>query len=183
MCRLVSNMRAQSPNNVHQYHYSPTRHHSNLSSDERKTEDKKVDQSKAQTTVRKNTNVNSTNPVSQTEKNVVTTDPNKTRSSCDKRLKGDTPEKTQSPDRKTNMFPKVDSSEKKMQSNVQDGDKNKGGMMKYLLVILSHSVLIHLDGFDISLSVFDRIDTMHGCRKSGSWHNKCRGGYQVAGRT
>uniref|UniRef100_A0AAQ6IIX8 MAP7 domain containing 2a n=1 Tax=Anabas testudineus TaxID=64144 RepID=A0AAQ6IIX8_ANATE len=123
--KLVSNMRAQSPNNVHQYHYSPTRHHSNLSSDERKTEDKKVDQSKAQTTVRKNTNVNSTNPVSQTEKNVVTTDPNKTRSSCDKRLKGDTPEKTQSPDRKTNMFPKVDSSEKKMQSNVQDGDKNK----------------------------------------------------------
>lgn len=121
-------MRAQSPSNAHQYHCSPTRHHPSLSSDDRKTEDKKVDQSKAQTTMRKNTNINSTNPTSQTEKNVVNTDITKTRSFCDKHLKGDTSEKNQSPDRKVSMFSKVDSSEKKVQSNIHDGDENKGGL-------------------------------------------------------
>lgn len=130
-------MRAQSPSNAHQYNCSPTRHHSNLSSDDRKTEEKKVEQSKAETTVKKNTNINSTNPPSQSEKNVVSAETNKTKSSFDKHLKSDTSEKNQSPDRKANMFSKVDSPEKKMQSNIQEGDKKKGGLYAdEVLVIL-----------------------------------------------
>ncbi|XP_070774158.1 MAP7 domain-containing protein 2a [Enoplosus armatus] len=129
--KLASKMRAQSPNNAHQYHYSPTRHRPNLSSDERKAEDKKVEkhseQSKDETAVKKNTDINSTNPSSQDEKNVV--EITKSRSSkgetLDKRLKGDTSERNQSPDRKDHMSPKVDSSEKKTQSNAEDGDKKK----------------------------------------------------------
>lgn len=130
-------MRAQSPSNAHQYHYSPTRHHPNLSSDDRKTEDKKVDQPKAQTTMRKNANINSTNSTSQTEKNVVNSETTKTRSFCEKHLKSDTSQKNQSPDRKANMFSKVDSLEKKMQSSIHDREKPKGG-------ISADEVLIHL---------------------------------------
>ncbi|GLD46839.1 MAP7 domain-containing protein 2a [Lates japonicus] len=68
--KLASKMRAHSPSNAHQYHYSPTRHHPNTSSDEQKADDKKEihsEQSKAETAVKKN----STNPLSQAEKNVV----------------------------------------------------------------------------------------------------------------
>ncbi len=128
-------MRAQSPSNAHQYHYSPTRHRPNLSPDGRKAEDKKVErhseQPKAETAVKKNTDINSTNPSSQPEKNVVDAEITKSRTSkgetFDKHLKGDTPEKNQSPDRKDHTSPKVDSSEKKTQSNAQDGDVKKGG--------------------------------------------------------
>lgn len=130
-------MRAQSPNNAHQYHYSPTRHRPNLSADDRKAEDKKVEklseQSKAEAAVKKNTDINSTNPPSQAEKNVVNVEITKSTNSpkgetFDKRLKGDTSEKNQSPDRKDHMSPKVDPSEKKTQNNAQDGDKKKGGL-------------------------------------------------------
>lgn len=154
-------MRAQSPSNAHQYHYSPTRHHLNLLSDDRKTEDKKADPSKAQTTTRKSININGTNPTSQTERNVLNTRSH---------LKGDTTEKNHSPDRKANVFSKVDSSETK----VNDRDKKKGGLSadEVLINLAHHSVLTRLYSSDTGLSVCDRIGTMHVNRKSGSWHHK-----------
>lgn len=102
MCRLASKIRAQSPSNAHQYHYSPTRHHvNNLSPDDRKAEDKKVEKHSEQSkAVKKNADINSMNPSLQ----------------------------DRSPDRKDHMSPKVDSSEKKIQNNAQDGDKKKGGL-------------------------------------------------------
>ncbi|XP_070839004.1 MAP7 domain-containing protein 2a isoform X2 [Chaetodon trifascialis] len=130
--KLASKMRSQSPCNAHQYHYSPTRHRPNLSADDRKPEDKKVEkleQSKDEAAVKKNADNNITNPSSQAEKTAVSVEITKSRSTkgetFDKRLKGDTPEKHQSPDRKDHMSPKAESSEKKMQSNAQDGDKKK----------------------------------------------------------
>ncbi|XP_071316514.1 MAP7 domain-containing protein 2a isoform X2 [Trachinotus anak] len=130
--KLASKIRAQSPSNAHQYHGSPTRHRLNVSSDDRKAEEKKVEkhseQPKAETAVKKNTDLNSTNTSSQAEQNVVDAEITKTRSSkgetTDKRLKGDASEKNQSPDRKDQMSPKVNSSEK-TQSNFQDGDVKK----------------------------------------------------------
>lgn len=150
-------MRAQSPSNGHQYHYSPTRHRPTLSTDDRKAEDKKVEkpseQCKTETAVKKNTDINSMNPSSQAEENVV--EITKTKSSkgetFDKRLKGDTSEKNQSPDRKDHMSPKADSSEKKTQNNVQDGEKKKGGLSTFLLA--QCSVLAHLDDSHTSLSM------------------------------
>ncbi|XP_060910781.1 MAP7 domain-containing protein 2a isoform X7 [Labrus mixtus] len=63
--RLASRMRTQSPSNAHQYHYSPTRHRSNLSTDDRNAKDKKTEkhgeQSKAETAVKKNCEMNGTN--------------------------------------------------------------------------------------------------------------------------
>ncbi|XP_023277308.1 MAP7 domain-containing protein 2-like isoform X2 [Seriola lalandi dorsalis] len=131
--KLASKIRAQSPSNAHQHHNSPTRHRPNMSSDDMKAEDKKVEkhseQTKAETAVKKNTDVSSTNPSSLAERNVVNDEITKTRSTkaetSDKRLKGDTSEKNQSPDRKDHMPAKVDSSEKKTQSNIQDGDMKK----------------------------------------------------------
>ncbi|XP_044227803.1 MAP7 domain-containing protein 2a isoform X2 [Thunnus albacares] len=129
--KLASKMRAQSPSNAHQYHYSPTRHRPTLSTDDRKAEDKKVEkhseQCKTETTVKKTTDIKNMNPSSQAEENAV--EITKTTSSkgetFDKRLKGDTSEKNQSPDRKDHMSPKADSSEKKAESNTQDGEKKK----------------------------------------------------------
>ncbi|XP_078028553.1 MAP7 domain-containing protein 2a isoform X5 [Epinephelus lanceolatus] len=128
--KLASKVRAQSPSNAHQYHYSPTRHRANLSPDERRVEDKKVEKHSEQSkAVKKNTDINSTNPPSQDEKNVANAEITKSRSSkgetLDKHLEGDTSEKNQSPDRKDHMSPKVDSSEKRTQNNTQDGDKKK----------------------------------------------------------
>ncbi|XP_076606130.1 MAP7 domain-containing protein 2a isoform X6 [Chaetodon auriga] len=130
--KLASKMRSQSPCNAHQYHYSPTRHRPNLSADDRKPEDKKVEKlepSKDEATVKKNADNNVTSPSSQAEKNAVNAEIIKSKSTkgetFDKRLKGDTPEKHQSPDRKDHMSPKADSSEKKTQSNAQDADKKK----------------------------------------------------------
>nr|XP_020454500.1 MAP7 domain-containing protein 2-like isoform X3 [Monopterus albus] len=124
--KLASKVRAQSPNNAHHYHYSPTRPHPNLASADKKVE-KHSEQSKAETTVKKNANINSTNPSSQAEKNVVSVDSTETKSSkgeaFSKHLKGDTSETKQSPDRKNDMSPKMNSSEKKMQSNAPNGDK------------------------------------------------------------
>nr|XP_019940943.1 PREDICTED: MAP7 domain-containing protein 2-like isoform X3 [Paralichthys olivaceus] len=134
VCRLASKIRAQSPSNAHQYHCSPTRHRPNVSSDDRKAENKKLEKqgerSKAETALKKNTDTNGSNPFLQAEKTVANTEITKTRSSkaetSDKLLRGDTPERIQSPDRKDHLSPKVDSPEKKtLQSNVQDGDKKK----------------------------------------------------------
>lgn len=141
MCRLASKVRAQSPSNAHQYHYSPTRHRANLSPDERRVEDKKVEKHSEQSkAVKKNTDINSTNPPSQDEKNVANAEITKSRSSkgetLDKHLEGDTSEKNQSPDRKDHMSPKVDSSEKRTQNNTQDGDKKKGEL--YLLSLTTN---------------------------------------------
>lgn len=135
-------MRAHSPSNAHQHHNSPTRHRPNTSSDERKADDKKEihsEQSKAEAAVKKNSDINSTNPLSQAEKNVVNIEITKTSSKgelSDKRLKGDTTEKTQSPDRKEHSSPKVNVSEKKTQSNVQDGDKKKGDDSRVFVTLL-----------------------------------------------
>uniref|UniRef100_A0A8D3ALK2 MAP7 domain-containing protein 2-like n=1 Tax=Scophthalmus maximus TaxID=52904 RepID=A0A8D3ALK2_SCOMX len=131
--KLASKIRAQSPSNAHQYHCSPTRHRPNVSSEDRKAENKKVekqsDQSRAETPLEKKKDTSGTNPSLQAEKNVANTEINKTKFSkgekSDKRLKGDTCENNQSPDRKDHVSPKVDSSEKKTQSVVQDEDKKK----------------------------------------------------------
>ncbi|XP_069569413.1 MAP7 domain-containing protein 2a isoform X1 [Brachyistius frenatus] len=131
--KLASKMRAQSPSNAHQYHYSPTRHRPNLTNDDWKADDKRVekkcDQSKAEAAVKENADINSLNSSSQAEKNVVNTEITKTKSSkgehFDKHLKGDTTERNQSPDRKNHAAPRIDPSEKKMHSNVQDGEKKK----------------------------------------------------------
>ncbi|XP_034463490.1 MAP7 domain-containing protein 2a [Hippoglossus hippoglossus] len=131
--KLASKIRAQSPGNAHQYHNSPTRHRPNMSSDDKKAENKKVakhgERSKAETALKKNTDTKGSNPSLQAEKTVANTEITKTRSSkaetSDKHLRGDTPDRIQSPDRKDHLSPKVDSSEKKTQSNVQDGDKKK----------------------------------------------------------
>ncbi|XP_060941297.1 MAP7 domain-containing protein 2a [Limanda limanda] len=131
--KLASKIRAQSPGNGHQYHNSPTRHRPNMSSDDKKAENKKVakhgERSKAETALKKNTDTKGSNPSLQAEKTVANTEVPKTRSSkaetSDKRLRGDTPDRIQSPDRRDHSSPKVDSSEKKTQSNVQEGDKKK----------------------------------------------------------
>ncbi len=128
-------MRGQSPSNAHQYHHSPTRHRPVTPTNDRKAEDKKVETHNEQSKdekEKKNTDNNSINPSSQSGQNVVNVEITKSRSSqgesVDKHLKSSTPEKNQSPDRKDHMSPKVDSSEKKMQSSTQDGDKKKGGL-------------------------------------------------------
>ncbi|KAM7374294.1 hypothetical protein PAMP_006962 [Pampus punctatissimus] len=129
--KLASKMRAQSPSNAHQYHYSPTRHRPALLTDDKKAEDKKVEkdseQCKTETAMKKNNDINNMSPSSQAEENAV--EITKTKSSngeiFDKHLKGNTSEKNQSPDRKNHMSPKADSSEKKTESNVQDGEKKK----------------------------------------------------------
>ncbi|XP_062263038.1 MAP7 domain-containing protein 2a isoform X2 [Platichthys flesus] len=131
--KLASKIRAQSPGNAHHHHNSPTRHRPNMSSDDKKAENKKVathgERSKAETALKKNTDTKGSNPSLQAEKTVANTEITKTRSSkaetSDKRLRGDTPDRMQSPDRKDHVSPKVDSSEKKTQSNVQEGDKKK----------------------------------------------------------
>lgn len=128
-------MRAQSPSNVHQYHNSPTRHRSKLSIDDGKVDDKNVEkQSKHETVVKKNAENNRTHPSSQAETNVLSAEIPKPKSSegqsFDQRFRGGTSEnkKNQSPDRKDPMSSKVDHSEKKMQGNTQNDDKNKGGL-------------------------------------------------------
>lgn len=119
MCRLASKVRAQSPSNAHQYHYSPTRHLPNLSGDDRRAKDKKVNktcqQSKADTTLQRNADIDSSHSSSQTQKNVVYAETAKFKSSKE-HFKS---EKNESPDRRNHK-----DSEKK--SNVQIGDNTKG---------------------------------------------------------
>ncbi|XP_072231350.1 MAP7 domain-containing protein 2a isoform X3 [Leuresthes tenuis] len=131
--KLVSKMRAQSPSNSLQYHQSPTRHRPSLSSDDRKAEDKKMEkkcgQSKTEPAVKNNPDINSSNPSSQAEKNMLNVEITKSRSckadQFDKSLSRDTSGKGQSPDRRSKGSPKVDASERKTQSNTQGGDKSK----------------------------------------------------------
>ncbi|XP_076025156.1 MAP7 domain-containing protein 2a [Genypterus blacodes] len=134
--KLVSKMRAQSPNGAHQHHYSPTRHRPSLLADDKKAEgnkvEKHIEQSKPETPTKKNSDAKSLNPSSPAEKsqqkNTISSDITKKSpksETVEKSLRGDASETTQSPDRKEDMSPKVDSLEKKEQSNAQDGDKKK----------------------------------------------------------
>lgn len=80
--------------------------------------------------MKKITKNNCVYPSSPAKKNVVNIEISKCRSpkgeTSDKYLKGNTSERNQSLDKRDHMHAKVDSSEKKMQSNTQDGDKKKG---------------------------------------------------------
>lgn len=114
-------MRAQSPCNAYQHHYSPTRHHPKRSTNDRKAEDENVEKQPKHNTVEKNTDNSSTRPSSQAEPNVVNADKS---NSCkgqilDKHPRGDTSahEKNQSPDGKDHRV-----------GNAQNGDKKKGGL-------------------------------------------------------
>lgn len=126
VCRLASKIRAQSPSNSQQYHYSPTRHRPPSSTGEKKADGKNVEkQAKQEPVVKKSTDNNSMHQSSQAETNV----PKSCRGqSLDKHLRGNTSEneKNQSPDRKQLMAPVVDSSEKKMQVTTQNDDRKKG---------------------------------------------------------
>ncbi|XP_058483831.1 MAP7 domain-containing protein 2a [Solea solea] len=127
--KLTSKMRGQSPtNNAHQYNCSPTRHRPNTSTEDKNAEHKKVEKHSelltAEPALKKNTNINSTNPPSQVNGEIA-----KIRSSKDEApercLSANAPDNHQSPDRKDHVSPKVDSSEKKTQSAAQDGDKKR----------------------------------------------------------
>lgn len=119
-------MRSQSPSNPHQYHYSPTRHCPDVQTAEDKKVEKHCEESKEETAVKKITKNNCVYPSSPAKKNVVNIEISKSRSpkgeTSDKHLKGNTSEKNRSLDKKDHMYPKVDSSEKKMQTE----DKKKG---------------------------------------------------------
>lgn len=123
-CRLASRVRAQSPSN--QPHYSPTRHLLKPSTDDRKAEEKNVEKPS------NHEGKPSTQPSSQAGNSVPDAEAAKPKSSkgqtFEKHLKGNFSEneKSQSPDRKVHMSPKVDHPEKKMQCNSQNGDKKKG---------------------------------------------------------
>lgn len=103
-------MRAQSPSNAHQHHYSPTRHLPKSSTDDRKTEEKNVEKPSK----------HESKPSTQAKSSKGQT--------FEEHLRGtfSENEKSQSPDRKVHMSPKVDHSEKKIQMNAQNGDKKKG---------------------------------------------------------
>ncbi|XP_019108720.2 MAP7 domain-containing protein 2a isoform X3 [Larimichthys crocea] len=123
--KLTSKMRSQSPSNPHQYHYSPTRHCPDVQTAEDKKVEKHCEESKEETAVKKITKNNCVYPSSPAKKNVVNIEISKSRSpkgeTSDKHLKGNTSEKNRSLDKKDHMYPKVDSSEKKMQTE----DKKK----------------------------------------------------------
>ncbi|XP_039888911.1 MAP7 domain-containing protein 2a isoform X1 [Simochromis diagramma] len=122
-----SKIRAQSPSNAHQYHYSPTRQRPNPS-DNRKAENDKVgkkgERTKAETAVKKSADINSLISSPPAQKNMASTEITKTKSS-DKYLKGDTIEKCQSPERGNQLTSKGDPLEMMTQSNFLDGDKKK----------------------------------------------------------
>lgn len=125
-CRLGSKLRPQSPGNTH---YSPTRYPPKYSTSDREAEEKTVERETKQMTEKKSTNNNIMHQASHAETNVEL---NKS-GSCkgqvfEKHVKGNTAEqnKNQSPDRKSHMPPKMDSSEKKMQGNAQNGEPKKG---------------------------------------------------------
>ncbi|KAM9331730.1 MAP7 domain-containing protein 2a [Pholidichthys leucotaenia] len=110
--KLASKVRAQSPINFHQYHYSPTRHRPNLPNDDKKAENKKLEKKCEQSKA----DVSSLNSSLHAEKKVVSAEITQTKSSkgehLDEHLKGHTSEKSNSPDRKSQM-------------KTQDGEKKK----------------------------------------------------------
>ncbi|XP_068600443.1 MAP7 domain-containing protein 2a [Brachionichthys hirsutus] len=125
--KLASKMRTRSPSNTRQCHHSPSRYHSNPSTGDRKAEDKKEgkhrEQPKQEVAVRKTPKNNSVDPTSQAEKNMGNVEVPRCKSS--KGESHDTHPKAddQFPDKKELMPPKVDFSEKKMQSGAKDGEK------------------------------------------------------------
>ncbi|KAM4727452.1 MAP7 domain-containing protein 2a [Anableps anableps] len=111
LCRLVSKIRAQSPSSPPQYHHSPTRRHPNLS-DDKKGDDKKLvkkEQSKAESAAKTNAETKNLNSSIQGQ--------------FDKSFIKDVPEKSHSPNRRNQMSPRMDSSERKLLVNGHSGDK------------------------------------------------------------
>lgn len=169
-------IRAQSPSNAHQYHYSPTRQRPNPSNNRKAENDKvgkKGERTKADTAVKKSADINSLISSPPAQKNMASSEIAKTKSS-DKYLKGDTIEKCQSPERGNQLTSKGDPLEMMTQSNFLDGDKKKGGFYKFLFpppftfsFTTYGRVLLHV-------CLCDRSSTMH--RQGGCWHIKCRGG-------
>uniref|UniRef100_A0A3Q2DVH1 MAP7 domain-containing protein 2-like n=1 Tax=Cyprinodon variegatus TaxID=28743 RepID=A0A3Q2DVH1_CYPVA len=109
--RLSSKMRAQSPGSSPQYHHSPNRHHPNLS-DDKKGDDKKPERKGEQPQA---------NPIAKT--NADTSNLKQSpHSPFDKNLNRNPPEKNPA-DRRNQMSPRMDSSERRLQVNGQTGDK------------------------------------------------------------
>ncbi|XP_028321615.1 MAP7 domain-containing protein 2a isoform X2 [Gouania willdenowi] len=104
--KLVSKVRSQSPINVQQNHYSPTRQRQKV--DDKKLE-KSCETSKADNTVKKNTD---SHLASQAVKTVI--------NASNKPSKGDPWDKNQCPDRKNHMSPKVET------KNSTEGGEKKG---------------------------------------------------------
>lgn len=123
-CRLTSRVRAQSPSSVH--HYSPTRHLSKPS-----TDDKKADEKNAEKMIKPESKP-STQASTQGADSVPGTDAAKSKSckgqTIEKHLRGSSCEngKSPSPDRKGHMSPKVDHTDRKVPCSAQNGDKKKG---------------------------------------------------------
>ncbi|KAM4546997.1 MAP7 domain-containing protein 2a [Fundulus diaphanus] len=110
--RLVPKMRAQSPTSSPQYHHSPIRRHPNPS-DDSKGEDKKLgkksEQSKAEPTAKASADTKNLNSSSQGH--------------FDKKPNRDTPEKNHSPDRRNQTSSRMDSTERRLLVNGENGDK------------------------------------------------------------
>uniref|UniRef100_A0A3P9Q619 MAP7 domain-containing protein 2-like n=1 Tax=Poecilia reticulata TaxID=8081 RepID=A0A3P9Q619_POERE len=110
--RLASKTHTQSPSSSPQYHRSPTRCHPNQN-DDRKGEDKKLEkrgeQPKAESAARTNAETKNLNSSSQGQ--------------FVRNLNRDTHEKNHSPDRRNQMSPRADPSERRLHVNGQNGDK------------------------------------------------------------
>ncbi|XP_043995859.1 MAP7 domain-containing protein 2a isoform X2 [Gambusia affinis] len=110
--RLASKTRTQSPSSSPQYHRSPTRCHPNQN-DDSKGEDKKLEkreeQTKAESAARTNAETKNLNSSSQGQ--------------LVRNLNRDTHEKNHSPDRRNQMSPRADPSERRLHVNGQNGDK------------------------------------------------------------
>ncbi|XP_027887688.1 MAP7 domain-containing protein 2a isoform X5 [Xiphophorus couchianus] len=110
--RLASKTRTQSPSSSPQYHRSPTRCHPNQNND-RKGEDKKLErrgeQPKAESATRTNAETKNLNSSSQGQ--------------FVRNLNRETHEKNHSPDRRNQMSPRPDPSERRLHVNGQNGDK------------------------------------------------------------
>ncbi|XP_023198535.1 MAP7 domain-containing protein 2-like isoform X4 [Xiphophorus maculatus] len=110
--RLASKTRTQSPSSSPQYHRSPTRCHPNQNND-RKGEDKKLErrgeQPKAESATRTNAETKNLNSSSQGQ--------------FVRNLSRETYEKNHSPDRRNQMSPRPDPSERRLHVNGQNGDK------------------------------------------------------------
>lgn len=125
-CRLGSKLRPQSPGNTH---YSPTRYAAKYSTSERRAEEKTAERETKQMTEKKSTSNNIMHPASHAETNVELNKPGSCKGQVfEKHVKGSTAEhsKNQSPDKKSHRPPKMDSSEKKMQGNAQNGESKQG---------------------------------------------------------
>lgn len=181
-CRLTSRIRAQSPSSVH--HYSPTRHPSKPSTNDKKAEEKNAEKAL------KHESKSSSQPSTQGGNSVLDTEAAKSKSckgqTFEKHLRGNSSEngKSPSPDRKGHMSPKVDHSDKKVQCSAQNGEKKKGGIGNWreLFFKLKLSSNAFKYGITTLLFAFDRIRICRVDGEGGSWHNKRRGGHQATDR-